>query len=88
MFRKLVLAATFAAIALPAAAHTEVKVSLAGLDAKAAHAAIVQAAQTACREELADQSTLVQFYNRPECINSAVARAETTYSNMRGLASR
>ncbi len=88
MFRKLVLAATFAAIALPAAAHTEVKVSLAGLDAKSAHAAIVQAAQAACREELAGQSTLVQFYARPECINSAVAKAETTYSNSRGLASR
>jgi hypothetical protein len=88
MFRKLVLAAAFAAIALPAAAHTEVKVSLVGLDAKAAHAAIVQAAQAACREELAGESTLVQFYTRPDCVNTAVAKAETTYSNMRGLASR
>ena len=76
------------AIALPAAAHTEVKVSVAGLDAKAAHAVILQAAQAACREELAGQSTLVQFYTRPDCINTAVAKAETNYSNMRGLASR
>jgi len=88
MFRKFVLAAAFAAIALPAAAHTEVKVSLAGLDAKAAHAAIVQAAQAACRQELAGESSLVQFYNRADCVNAAVARAETTYSNARGLASR
>ena len=88
MFRKFALAAAFAAIALPAAAHTEVKVNVAGLDAKAAHAAIVQAAQAACREEMAGQTSLVQFYNRPDCINAAVAKAETTYSNMRGLASR
>jgi hypothetical protein len=88
MFRKLTLAAAFAAIALPAAAHTEVKVSVAGLDAKAAHAVIVQAAQAACRAELADQSALVQFYTRPGCIDAAVAKAETSYSNMRGLAAR
>jgi len=88
MFRKLVLAAAFAAIAIPAAAETTVTVKVAGLDAKAAHAVILQAAQAACREELAGQSSLVQFYTRPDCINSAVAKAETTYSNMRGLASR
>jgi hypothetical protein len=88
MFRKFVLAATFAAIALPAAAHTEVKVNVAGLDSKAAHAVIVQAAQVACREELAGQSSLVQFYTRPDCVNAAVAKAETTYSTSRGLASR
>jgi hypothetical protein len=88
MFRKLTLTAAFAAIALPAAAHTEVKVSVAGLDAKAAHAVIVQAAQAACRAELADQTALVQFYTRPGCIDAAVAKAETSYSNMRGLAAR
>jgi hypothetical protein len=88
MFRKLALAVALAAIALPAAAHTEVKVSLAGLDAKAAHAVILQAAQAACRAELADQSSLVQFYARPDCIDAAVAKAETSYSSMRGLAAR
>jgi hypothetical protein len=88
MFRKLVVAAGFAAIALPAAAHTEMKVNVAGLDSKAAHAVILQAAQAVCREELASQSSLVQFYTRPDCVNAAVAKAETTYSNSRGLASR
>jgi hypothetical protein len=88
MFRKLAFAALLAAIALPAAARTEVKVSVAGMDAKAVHAAIVQAAQAACRAELADQSALVQFYARPECIGAAVTKAETSYSNSRGLASR
>jgi len=88
MLRKIAFAALLAAIALPAAAHTEVKVSVAGLDAKAVHAVIVQAAQAACREELAGQSTLVQFYARPECVSSAVTKAETSYSNSRGLASR
>ena len=88
MFCKLAAAAMLAAIALPAAAHTAIKVNVAGMDAKAVHDAIVQAAQTACRAELADQSTLVQFYDRAGCIDAAVAKAETTYSNSRGLASR
>jgi hypothetical protein len=88
MFRKLVLAAAFAAIAIPAAAETTVTVKVAGLDAKAAHAAILQAAQVACRAELADQSSIVRSYTQPDCIRSAVATAETKYADMRGLATR
>jgi len=88
MFRKFAFAALLAAIAVPAAAHTAVKVNVAGMDAKAVHVAIVQAAQAACRAELADQTALVQFYDRPGCIDTAVAKAETSYSNSRGLAAR
>ena len=88
MFRSFVLAAALAAIALPAAAHTVVTVNVAGLDAKAAHAAIVGAAQAACRIELRDETDNVRFYARPTCIASAVATAETKYASLRGLASR
>jgi hypothetical protein len=41
-------------------------VKVAGLDAKAAHAAILQAAQAACRAELADQSSIVRAYTQPD----------------------
>ena len=88
MFRKLVLAAAFAAIAIPAAAETTVRVNVAGLDAKAAHTVILQAAQVACRTELAEQSSLIRSYTQPDCIRSAVATAETKYADMRGLATR
>jgi hypothetical protein len=88
MFRKLVLASALAAIALPVAAETSVTVKVTGLDAKAAHAAILQAAQQACRKELADQSTLIRLYTQPDCIRSAVAVADTKYADMRGLATR
>jgi hypothetical protein len=88
MFRKLVLATAFAALAVPALADTAVTVNVGGLDAKSAHAVIFQAAQQACRLELADQTQLVQYYNRPACLHSAVAKAETKYAAMRGLASR
>jgi hypothetical protein len=88
MFRKFALAATVAAFALPAFAGTEVTVNVAGLDAKAAHVVIVQAAQKACRAALADQSTLVKFYTHAECINDSVNQAEAKFASMRGLASR
>jgi hypothetical protein len=88
MFRKLALAATIAAFAVPAFADSQVTVHVAGLDAKAAHAVIVQAAQQACRAELANQSTLVKFYTHAECITDTVNTAEAKYASMRGLASR
>jgi hypothetical protein len=88
MFRTFAFAALLAATAVPAAAHTAIKVNIAGMDAKAVHTAIVQAAQAACRAELADQTTLVQFYDRPGCIDTAVAKAESSYSNNRALAAR
>jgi hypothetical protein len=88
MFRKLLLTGAFAAVALPAAAQTQVTVKVAGLDAKAAHEAIYHAAQAACRAEFADESDLVAFYNRPVCLRTAIADAEAKYAAIRSLASR
>ncbi len=88
MIRTFALAATLAAIALPALAGTEVKINVAGLDAKAAHQAIVHAAQEACRSALADQTSLVQYYTFPACMSDTVAAADARYASMRGLASR
>ena len=88
MFRKFALAAAVAAFAVPAFAGTEVTVNVAGLDAKSAHAVIVQAAQKACQAELADQSSLVKFYTHAECITDSVNQAEAKFASMRGLASR
>jgi len=88
MFRKFALAATIAAFAVPAFASTQVTVNVAGLDAKSAHAVIVQAAQKACQAELSDQSALVRFYTHSECITDTVKEAEAKYASMRGLASR
>jgi hypothetical protein len=89
MFRKFLLAAALGALSVPAFADTaKVTVNVAGLDAKAAHAVIYHAAQAACREALADETDLVKFYDRPDCISDAVAAAETKYESMRALASR
>lgn len=88
MIRKFAIAAAFAAFAAPAMAGTQVTVNVAGLDAKSAHTAIVQAAQQACRAELATDSSLVQFYTHADCINATVSTAEAKYASMRGLASR
>jgi hypothetical protein len=88
MHRKIFLAAALVAAAAPAFADTAVKVNLAGMDAKAAHAAIQRAATVACRIELANESSLVRFYNNPTCVQDTVAAAETKYAAMRGLASR
>ena len=49
MFRKLALAAAVAAFAVPAFAATQVTINVTGLDAKSAHAVIVQAAEKACQ---------------------------------------
>ena len=75
MFRTLVLAAALGAMALPAAAAS-VTINVAGLDAKAAHAKIVQAAATACGIELSDDSTVVQYYTHAACVTDAAAKAE------------
>jgi hypothetical protein len=90
MFRTLALAAAVAAFAVPALAApaTQVTINVAGMDAKTAHAAIVQAAQQACRAELADYSDLVKFYARPACLSATVATAQAKFAAMRGLASR
>jgi len=88
MIRKIALAAAIAAFAVPAFAGTSVTINVAGLDSKAAHEAIVHAAQTACRSALADQTLLVQFYTRSDCISDTVATAEAKYAAQRGLASR
>ena len=90
MFRTLALAAALAAIALPALAApaASVTINVSGMDTKTAHAAIVQAAQTACNAELSDSSQLVQFYARPGCVTDTVARAESKLNEMRALASR
>jgi hypothetical protein len=76
MVRTLLLAAALGALALPAFAETSVKVDLTGLDAKAAHTAILRAAQVACRVELSDESDLELFYDRPTCLNDAIDRTE------------
>ena len=78
MYRTLSLAAAFATLALPAVAATSVTVDIAGLDSKALHAAIVRGAARACNIELRDESTLIEFYERPYCIDDAVARAEAS----------
>lgn len=87
MYRTLALAAVVGAIALPAAATTMVKVNIAGLDAKAAHTTIVKGAVTACRAELRDASTFQQYYQLPDCIRSAVTRAEASVETAKPLAS-
>jgi hypothetical protein len=78
MVRTLLLATALGALALPAFAETSIKVDLTGLDAKATHVAILRAAQTACRVELHDESDLELFYDRPDCLNEAIDRAEAS----------
>jgi hypothetical protein len=88
MFRTIALAAILGAVALPALAATQVTVNVSGLDARAAHAVIFHAAQTACRTELAGDSSLLRSYEWSDCIHDAVSTAETKLATMRGLASR
>jgi hypothetical protein len=76
MLRIALLAMTGAALALPAAAETIVKVNVAGLDAGATHATILQAAHQACAEELRNADLFELYYARPVCVAGAVARAE------------
>jgi hypothetical protein len=89
MLRTLTLAGAVAALALPAfAAPAQVKIDTAKLDAPAVHKAIAEAARQACFAEYADQTTLVAFYTRPDCVRRTMAKAESDYAAMRGLASR
>ena len=78
MYRTLLLATAVAALALPAAAATGIKINIDGLDVKAARAAILHAAQAACRIELSDELPLEVFYDRPECLSDAIGRAEAS----------
>ena len=87
--RTLVLAGAAAALALPAfAAPAQVSINVAKLDAPAAHKAIAQAARQACFYAFADQTALVTYYARPDCVRHTTAKAEADYAAMRGLASR
>ena len=83
MFRTIALAAVLGGAALGAAAlpasAASVKVNIAGLDAKTAHAHIVRAAQAACSAELTD-SAVVRYYEMTPCVNDAVAAAEAKYA--------
>ncbi len=65
-----------AALALPAAAATVVKIDVNGLAPTAAHARIVQAAKAACRVELRNSTTPDLYFQQVGCINDAVAEAE------------
>jgi hypothetical protein len=87
MLRTILIAAALGAIALPAAATTQITVNVAGQDAKTAHATIVHAAEKACRTELRDSSTFEQYYLRPDCISNAVTQAEATLANNTATAS-
>jgi UrcA family protein len=84
MYRTLVLASALGALALPAAAATTLKVNIAGLDAKAAHAKIVRAAEMACTTELSDASPYEQVYARTACVRDAVAEAEAKIASAGG----
>jgi hypothetical protein len=87
MVRTLLLATALGALALPAFAETSVKVDLTGMDAKAAHTAILRAAQVACRVELNDESPLELFYDRPDCLNDAIDRTEASLTATAATAS-
>jgi UrcA family protein len=76
MYRKLILAAAVAALAAPALAQTTVKVSVAGLDAKAARARIWNAAKVACRAEQAGLPDALKVYTYMPCVEKAAANAE------------
>ena len=86
MYRKLMLAAALAATAAPAFADTSIAINVAGLDPATAHAEIYQAAQVACRAELAEWSLIVQFYAHPICMRETIAKAEADYEAMNNAA--
>jgi hypothetical protein len=87
MLRTLSLAAfaavSAAALALPAAAETTLKVDVNGLAPAAVHAKIVQAARAACRVELRNSTTPDQYFQQAGCISDAVAGAEAQLKTMR-----
>jgi len=75
MIRTLVLAAAIGSFAVPAFAAS-VTVNVAGLDAKTAHAKIIQAASTACSIAMSDTSDFDQYYSHAACVTEAANRAE------------
>jgi hypothetical protein len=75
MIRTLTLAAVIGAFALPAMA-ADVSVNVAGLDAKAAHEKIVDAARHACSLELSTGNNVVEYYTKDQCVAEATATAE------------
>lgn len=81
MLRILTLTAALAGLALPAAAETTVTVNVAGLDAKAAHERIAQAAHSACIIEMRGASLLDQYYTHADCIDRAITRAEASWQS-------
>jgi hypothetical protein len=88
MVRQLLLAAAVAAVAAPAFAQTTVKVSVAGLDAKAAHARIWDAAKVACRTEQAALPDALKAYTFMPCVEHAAAAAKIITVDSRDTASQ
>ena len=76
-FRALALATALGALSLPAAAAS-VKVNIAGLDAKTAHARIVNAAGTVCSAALIDQP--LRYFVIDSCIHETVAATEARFA--------
>jgi hypothetical protein len=76
-FRALALATALGALSLPAAAAS-VKVNIAGLDAKTAHARIVSAAGTVCSAALIDQP--LRYFVIDSCVHETVAATEARFA--------
>jgi len=75
MIRTLALAAVIGSFALPAMAAS-VTVNVAGLDAKATHEKIVDAARHACSIEHSTGNNVVEYYTQDACVAEATAAAE------------
>jgi UrcA family protein len=82
--RAFALVGALAVLASPAAADS-LKVNVSGLDAKTAHARIVQAAEQVCGGVLADEPLRLFVYT--SCVDDAVAATEAKLAaNERHLA--
>ena len=78
MFRTLLLAAALGAMALPAAAGTSVTVDI-SRPRRQCHPhrdRPRRPGRVSSHGELSGETSLVVFYNRPECLNDAIGRAE------------
>ncbi len=80
MIRKSIIAAAFGIVTFGATAMAanaaSVTVNVGNLDAKAAHAKIVEAAGEACRQEVNMNSPLEAHYSLPACIADTTEAAE------------
>lgn len=78
MIRKSIIAAAFGLVTFGAlsANAASVTVNVGNLDAKAAHAKIVEAAAQACREEFNAASPLEAHYGLSACIADTTEAAE------------